>query len=97
MNNAVRKNYRGMPCDTIGGRGPLVVQNEGSRSLKIIGDMIPDECQIAPGGSCELDLSIAARPIYLTLWDGGLQVGHVESSEGPAAIVGYSPEHSRPA
>jgi hypothetical protein len=52
----------------------LVVTNEGSRSLQIIGDMMTDDATVLPGMSYKIDVADVAGPVQLTFYDGGIQI-----------------------
>jgi len=67
----------------------LLVRNEGSRSLQIIGDLGADGCKVMPGSLFEIDIAALSGPVQLTVCDGAIQVdcagGDLLAIEGEGA------------
>ena len=51
----------------------FVLQNEGSRSLGVIGELTPDGVRLVPGDVLEID---ASAPVRITVYDGGVQLDY---------------------
>lgn len=54
--------------------GSVALQNDGSRSLELIGEMVTEGARLMPGQTMELVAASAMEPIRITLYDGGLQI-----------------------
>lgn len=53
---------------------PMVVRNDGSRTLEIIGQLPFDRVRLMPGEALEIDASHLAGAASITVYDGGLQI-----------------------
>jgi hypothetical protein len=53
----------------------LSLRNEGSRTIQIIGDAVPDGAKVLPGDA--FAILQPGGPVQLTFYDGGVQVDFV--------------------
>jgi hypothetical protein len=79
-------------------KGSLLVKNEGTRALQIIGDVMADGEKVLPGCSLEIDIARFDGPVQLTFYEGGIQLdcageagrlsaGNAESAAPPEKIA----------
>lgn len=54
--------------------GSVALQNDGSRSLDLLGGLVSEGARLMPGQTLELVAERAMEPIRITLFDGGLQI-----------------------
>jgi len=54
----------------------MVVRNDGSRTLEIIGQLPFDRVRLMPGETLEIEASRASGPAKITVYDGGLQIDY---------------------
>ncbi len=64
----------------------LLVKNEGTRALQIIGDVMGDGERVLPGCSFEIDIARFEGPVELTFYDGGIQVDAVSADRQPCEV-----------
>jgi hypothetical protein len=55
---------------------PMVVRNDGSRTLEVIGHLPFDRVRLMPGEALEIDASHLAGAASITVYDGGLQIDY---------------------
>jgi hypothetical protein len=70
----------------------IVVRNDGSRTLEVIGELPFGRVRLLPGEILKIDASRAPGPARITLYDGGLQIDYDLRSQAPhrAAILSGS-------
>jgi nitrate/nitrite-specific signal transduction histidine kinase len=56
----------------------LLVQNEGSRCLQIIGEAVTNDVKILPGSSAEIVIRQPDHPVQMTFYDGGVQIDYTK-------------------
>ncbi|MXP41156.1 hypothetical protein GRI75_05785 [Altererythrobacter soli] len=54
----------------------MVVRNDGSRTLEIIGQLPFDRVRLMPGEALEIDASQLGSAASITVYDGGLQIDY---------------------
>jgi len=67
-------------------KSTLLVKNEGTRSLEIIGDVMADGERVLPGCSLEIDIARFGGPVELTFFDGGIQLDPVVADRQPCEV-----------
>lgn len=62
---------------------PMVVRNDGSRTLEVIGQLPFDRVRLMPGETLEIDASQLVGA-SITVYDGGLQIDYAPPQQsGP--------------
>jgi hypothetical protein len=64
----------------------LLLRNEGSRSLQIIGDLAAGDAKVMPGCAFEIDLATFRGAVRVTVCDGGIQVDCAGEAPGTPGV-----------
>jgi hypothetical protein len=85
QSNVLRPRFRGKQASN----SFLLVQNDGSRCLQIIGEAVTDDVKVLPGSSVEIVIGQPDQPVQMTFYDGGLQIDYARRPEDslPATIA----------
>ena len=65
---------------------PLVIRNEGSRAISVIGNLAAER-RLLPGEALEIDTSLGHGVPEITFYDGGLQVDCIVPQSTALSLV----------
>ncbi|WP_126665457.1 hypothetical protein [Croceibacterium ferulae] len=71
----------------------LLLRNEGSRSLQIIGDLAAGDAKVMPGCAFEIDLATFGGAVRVTVCDGGIQVDCAGEAAGTPGVPFWTEPH----